>query len=370
MKIAFLINSLGDGGAEKILVDLVDSLYEEGTDIELICIEKNNVYQINPNIRVTYLSNVSLKGNKIKSLLMTFVFAFRLKKYVKRNKIKLIQSHLFRANYVNLVAKVLFRSSHIAQVVNHSIISRLKNEGLAGKVNFFLIKYLYPFSDTIISVSNVVMQDMQKLFSFKCENIVIYNPFDIPKIQQLSTENVDDFVFDLGKKYIISVGRLIKIKRNLDLIYALQDLDKSVEVLFIGNGPEKESLESLAMELSVSSQVHFLGWVNNPYKYIKQADLLVSTSASESFGNTIVEAFICETPVVSSSCGGPTEVISKNCGLLFPIGDVSLLISSIKRVLFDSHLNNDLLKQASLRSISFSLPTILKKHKEILKNSK
>ncbi|TEW50707.1 glycosyltransferase [Psychromonas algicola] len=368
MKVALLINSLSNGGAEKIVVELIESLYTEGVSVELICIEKDNFHKVHPNIKVTYLSNSTLKRNRIKSLLMTILLAFRLKKHIKLNNIELVQSHLFRSCYVNLTAKCLFKSSHVVQVVNHSIISRLKYEGIAGKVNLILIKLLYSFADLIISVSNVVKQDMENLFMFKNRSVVIYNPFDITKIKALAQEDIVEFNFNLNKKYIINVGRLIKIKRHSDLLYALVYLDENVEVLFVGCGPEREALQRLAIQLKIISRVHFLGWVSNPYKYIARADILVSTSESESFGNTIVEAFICDTAVISSACGGPSEIISKNCGILFPIGDVNSLVDSIRALLSDSDLKIKMHQQSKLRKNDFSLPIILKKYKNILLN--
>lgn len=90
-------------------------------------------------------------------------------RYVSKNRITIVQSHLFRANYVNVLSRLIFGSRHTVQVVNHGVISRYKKDGLLGKINLFLIKLLYPFADEIISVSNIVQDDMQKLFGFKNE---------------------------------------------------------------------------------------------------------------------------------------------------------------------------------------------------------
>lgn len=366
MKIAFLINSLSDGGAEKVLKTLIEALFNEGFDVELICIEKKNAYELDSRIKVSYLTDFSFEMGKVKSLLIIIPLAFKLMLYLKNNKINLVQSHLFRASYVNLVAKFLFRSSHVAQVVNHSVISRLKEEGSSGLVNLFLIRCLYPFSDLILSVSKIVQDDMESIFNFKNKKIIIHNPFDIDTIKGLSLECVDDFVFSRKKKYIICIGRLIPLKRNADLLHALSALPQSIEVIFLGEGPEKHSLELLVTELNIVSRVHFLGWVCNPYKYIKNSDVLVSTSSTESFGNTIIESFACNVPVISSACGGPSEIIRTSCGVLFPVGDVLMLRKSIERVLFDTAFRLELIGEANTRSKDFSLSCVLNKYKEIL----
>jgi len=366
VKIAFLINSLSDGGAEKVLIDIITSLRNTGENVELICIDNVLAYSIPHNVKVTYLLHGSCQINKVIKLFMSPYLAIKLNAYIKKEKIQIVQCHLFRASYVALLAKKIFRSSYRVQTVTHSIISRLKKEGLAGKVNLKLIKWLYPFSDKIISVSQVVQDDMQKLFSFKNDLAVIHNPFDITKIQKLSEEPVTDFEFSENKKYIVCVGRLLPIKRNKDLLYALAKLPSEVEVLFIGEGNEKRHLIQLSCELFVSNRVHFVGWVSNPYKYIKRSDLLVSTSVSESFGNTIVEAFICKTPVISTACGGPSEVINYSDNLLISVGDIDELLTNINKVLFVDGVSNELVEKGTARSYDFMLSRIACQYKHIL----
>lgn len=367
MTVALFINSLNDGGAEKVVIEIVNALKEEQVDIELICIEENYNYQPPKDIKTTYLSKSSFKGKKIKNLFMVLILAFRLSKHVKKNQIEIVQSHLFRSCYINILSKIFLRSPHIVQVVNHTIISRLKNEGLPGKINLWLINRLYKFPKLIISVSKVVHNDMQMLFKFKNNNVVIYNPFNLKEIENLSKEKVNEFVFCGDKKYVVSVGRLISIKRNYDLLVILSKLPSSVELLFIGSGRELKKLKYQAMELGISSRVYFLGWVQNPYKYIKHSDVLVCSSESESFGNTIVEAFICQVPVVSTDCGGPAELIGNKCGLLSPVGDICSLQKNIEKALFDTDIRSKLIRNAQIKANDFSISRIIVEYKHVLK---
>ena len=366
-KIAFLINSLSGGGAEKVVKLLTEKLYDDDVQIELICLEKSNVYKPCSNIKVSYLSDFTGKENGIKKLIVMLLLSFKLTNYIKNNKISLVQSHLFRANYVNLISKILFKSKHVVQVVNHSVMSRYKDNGFLGIVNLFLIKSLYPFSNRIISVSNIVQCDMQKMFNFKNDKEVIYNPFEINKIEKLSQEKVNDFKFKEKTKYIISIGRLIKIKRNKDLIYSLVKLDDNVELIFIGEGKEKESLIQLSKKLNLFNKVHFMGWVDNPYKYIKSADILVSTSQSESFGNVLVESMICQTVVISSDCGGPSEIIvNGHDGILIEIGNIKQLVKSITILLLDKNKKNIYIKNAKYKINKFNVKSIYKQYKKSL----
>lgn len=366
-RIAFLINSLSDGGAEKVVKLLSETLYNDNINIELICLEKSDIYKIDSNIKVSYLSNFTGKESGIKKLILIPFLAFKLRNYIKKNQINLVQSHLFRASYVNLISKILFRSKHIVQVVNHSIISRYKNNGVVGKVNLFLIKSLYQFSDKIISVSNIVQNDMQIIFNFKNDKEVIYNPFDINKIEKLSQKKINNFIFDNNKKYIISIGRLIKLKRNKDLIYALSKLDDNVELLFIGEGEEKENLILLSKKLNILNRIHFIGWVENPYKYIKQSDILVSTSETESFGNVLVESMICKTAVISTDCGGPSEIINNDQnGILIEVGNIERLVESINSLLLNKELKDIYIENSYLKVKTFDILNIIEQYKKAL----
>ena len=371
-KITFLINSLFSSGAEKVLSILADEFIKQKYEVEIIFLEKNEFYNLDKKIKKTYLSDFNGSENSIKKLLYIPILAWRLKKYIKQNNISLIQSHIFRANYVNILTK-LFGSKHIVQVVTAGRISRYKELGFNGKINLWLIKHLYPKADLIISKAKGMQDDMNKLFYFQNKQIVINNPYDIEKIIALSADDVGNFTFDINKKYLISVGRLIPLKRNQELINSLQFMNENVEIIFLGDGSEKENLKKLAKKLYIENRVHFLGQVQNPYKYLARSDIFVSCSESEGFPNVLVEAMICGVPVVSSDCiSGPREILAPNkdneYGLLFSIGDSQKMIEYIKFLLNNNDERSRYIENAKKRVKDFSLKNIIKKYKKVLES--
>ena len=354
MNLCVLINSLTLGGAEKIALTLCEEYRKKGINVIFVCLEKNDFYKINNN-KIYYLSDqTGAKESTPKKLLYLFIFALRLKKLVKRENISIVQSHLYRANYVNVLAKLL-GSGHKAQIVNHGIVSRYDKEHLTGKVNLFLIKRLYSRADQIILNSKGMMSDLKRIGRFRNDIGVINNPFDLNEIARLSEEafNEDEFVFNKEKKYLVAVGRLEKVKRITDIVKAvgiLKEKSCEVELVILGDGSEKNTILDLIDRLQLKDRVHLLGRVSNPFKYVSKADILISASEYEGFSNVIVEALILGTAVISTDCeSGPREILSPKSdvniklkpgevefsefGVLVPVGDYETMAMAVEDLL-------------------------------------
>ena len=168
-KITFLINSLATGGAEKVLTTVANKLAKEFR-VEIILLEKNDFYELDKSIKKTYLTEFSGKENPLLKLVYLPILAFKLKKYLKKNNISLLQSHVFRAHYINLLAK-LFGSKHRAQIVISGIITFYKNEGLLGKINLFFIKTLFPKADLIVWKSKGMKLDAERIIKLKNKQV-------------------------------------------------------------------------------------------------------------------------------------------------------------------------------------------------------
>jgi N-acetylgalactosamine-N,N'-diacetylbacillosaminyl-diphospho-undecaprenol 4-alpha-N-acetylgalactosaminyltransferase len=211
---------------------------------------------------------------------------------------------------------------------------------------------------------------------------IINNPYDINKIVELSLEGIEknEFNINKNKKYITSVGSLIPLKRNSDLILAFKDFqinNPDFELLFIGDGSEKDNLIDLAKELRLIDKIHFIGQVHNPYKYLSRSFALVLNSLSEAFPNVIVEALACGCPVVSSDCySGPREILTTSnelnlttdkielgeFGILYPTGNIRLLVESLGKLVNEEILYNYYKNNGINRSRQFDIELVMKKY--------
>ena len=379
--IVFLINSLCEGGAERAILTLSKQFVKEEHNVTILALTKNNFYTIPKGVEMVYLSKMNDSLSGVRKMLYMPYHAWKVKQYVKKHNVALIQSYLFRANFVNLISSLL-GSTQVIQVVNRSVVSRFFNEGLSGKINLFFIGHLYPKADMIIHISMQMKDDFNAYFFTRRNEKVIYNPYDIKALLRQSNEPVEDFIFESHKRYLITVGRLIPLKRFGDVLEVMSRLDSDIELILLGDGVERNSLENQAKELCIEKRIHFLGQVENPFKYIKKSDIFISSSSVEGFPNALLESMLCETMVISSDClSGPREILAPNSksskrlskgielsefGILYAVGDMVALAEALKKVLADDALVYRYQERGLSRAKDFSVESIASKYREVL----
>jgi len=381
-QVTLFINSLTSGGAERVLSVIINALVKEGIQVNLLCIENDHAYTLPSEVKITYLSSLTKEDSALKKLLYLPIVALRLKKYVKANNIKLIQSHIYRANFSNILAK-LFGAGHEVQVVEVTSINNLMDGSFAKKINFQLVKLLYKHANLVIFKAERMKEEFLKSFPTTQNYQVINNPYDIEKIQALAQKNdLEDFSFDASKHYLVTVGRLSPEKRHITLISVLKALQETIELIIIGEGDEREHLENYAREQGVSHRVHFLGKQSNPFQYVQKADIFILSSEGEGFPNVIVESMICNTPVISTDCiSGPREILSPKThinfqlkndielaqnGILYPVDHEECLLQAIHFLIKNQKQQHIYQKNGLEKSQEYSLENIIQKYKEVL----
>lgn len=182
----------------------------------------------------------------------------------------------------------------------------------------------YRKSEKIIAVSNAVERKLRAFRpKYAHKMMTIHNLTDVEGIRRKAEEPIDE-VFSSDRFHIVSCGRVSR-EKGMDL--AVEACARLVEMgrdnihwWIVGGGPAEQKVREKIAELHMESHVTMLGMKNNPYPYIKRADLYVQPSRFEGYPVAILEALVLGRPVVSTDNGGAKEILAEGkTGLLCTI---------------------------------------------------
>jgi glycosyltransferase involved in cell wall biosynthesis len=350
-KICFVLPKLSGGGAERVLINLANYFSSKKMLIDLVVIDKTGVYANNIIGRVNL---INLNKNRALSAL------FPLIKYLKQNKPDAVLTTMPHISLVVIVARILsgIKTNLVIRQPNYLSL----NSGQKWWKNHYikLVCFLFNRANKVIGISQGVCDDLSNLGVKECQTI--YNPAAFPGIFELSKQKVD---FNFEKKTFIAAGRLVKQKNFSLLIDAFnrvkQELD--CQLIILGDGELRGDLEKQIDRLQLED-VYLLGFVDNPFNFIKQADVFVLSSLWEGFGNVIVESLALGTQVVSTDClSGPSEILDRGkFGFLVEMNNSKILSHAMMKA-----LNNPIDQETLIsRSKFFSIDKVAKQYKQVL----
>jgi glycosyltransferase involved in cell wall biosynthesis len=138
----------------------------------------------------------------------------------------------------------------------------------------------------------------------------------------------------------VTAGRLVEMKdqRTMLRAFALHVQAHPARLIILGTGPMLDELQALTASLGIADHVDFAGFVRNPLPYMRAADAFVLSSRSEGFGNVLVEAMGCGTPVISTDCPyGPADILARGrYGILVPPQDAEALAPAFGRIVHEA----------------------------------
>ena len=365
--IVFLINDLGMGGAEKVLVTLFPKLKELSQDYRLsvLTIEPVIEFKQLPFKVDSLLKNKTKKGHFYKFITLV-TLPFRLNHYMKSHDTDTVISFLALSNYINIVCKY-FGRKHKAYISLHSTFEYFEKKNWKRRCHKEAILRLYPRADLVISVSEGVAKAYEHKARLQCPIEVINNPFDIQDIIRKSEAPLKELKIN-DKNYILSIGRLHVVKRQVDLISAYTKLSpglrEKVALVIVGKGHEKKCLIAHCRNLGVLDRVTFIPFTSNPYAYIKNAWMVCLTSENEAFPMVIPEAMICRTTMISSDCDhGPRDILDGGRhGYLYPVGDIDKLSEIMENCINSKTFQSAKISSAFEHVQEFSVDNIAKKY--------
>ncbi|AVQ27021.1 glycosyltransferase [Fusobacterium ulcerans] len=383
-KILFKVKGLGIGGIERLAIDILNNLKLEDKKIVLLIENKEENFledQLDKNVEKVYLKPdwfnpflVKIKSRKknifyklLYNILMScekIILSKSINNYIENNK----EAEIF-IDYNGEAGKYIHKIKNIKKVMW----IHLSFLGIKENKRKKLEKRFQNF-DRIVTICDEMEEEVRKLFPILEEKIIkIYNFINFEKIEEKLSKfnlNIQEEKM-LKENYCISVGRLATVKDYETIINAFKILNEkgiNEKLYIIGDGNNRENLEKMIKVNRLENQIFLLGQKNNPYIWMKNADMFIHSSKLEGFGLVLVEAMYCGVPIISSDfkCGAKEILLNGEYGELFEVGNFEELAQKIEKLLFDNDRRQKYILKAKKMIKKFSMKNILIEYKKLL----
>ena len=362
-KILFYTSGVGLGGVERIILEVLKAIDKNKFDIKLaLQYENENLFEneIPKEVNYKYMLPQKIIDKSLyyrerkKNIFYKILYSFMLS----------YEKYIIKKNYLEFSKDreivIDFKSGDFLKLINlengvdkkricwlHGEITKLNKYEKRKK---FLRENLKKCDKVVCiceDMKNGVIKEIPELEE-KLE--VIYNPFDIEKIN-IKSNDYSEIKADekklLEDNYIIMVSRLENVQKDFDTIInafkIVNQKRKDIKLYLLGDGPDKEKIENMIRNKNLQEYIKLLGAKKNPYPWIKNSKLLVHSSRYEGFGLVLVEALILDKVVISTNCKvGPREILDNGkYGSLVKVGDYDSMAQEILELLQEDSIKRE-----------------------------
>lgn len=326
-KLLITTQDLNMGGVETSLVSLLNHIDYDKWEVDLVALNDGIlVHELNKNVNF-----INIKENTsglLHRVLKSFLVSSLVRKYKNDKEYDVAIAYYGLNNYSDMYAAASCAKKKYIWVHNdfkasldssrYPFLIKIRNMFMKKKFNYF---------DKIVSVSNNCKKHFEQVFTgFEEKNIAIYNLLDGDSILQKAEEKSK--ISMNGEFNICTMARLVSSKQIDKLLVIVKNLKEKgykLKTYIVGDGPERENLETYVKENHLTKEVVFTGVQKNPFNILKQADLFVSLSKYESLGLVLLEALVLDVPFVSLNNAGAIDIYEniapENKGLLIDTED-------------------------------------------------
>lgn len=310
-RVLFFIHDLMGGGAEKVLVNLVNHLDKSNFDVTLQTLFDIGVNRDRIDNNVKYIGGYSkaLKGNSYVLKIFSPEWLFH---HFIRDDYDIIISYL-EGPCARIISGCTNPETKLVCWIHSK--TDTKEKAAKGFRSYREAKECYQRFDNIVCVSQWVKDYFVKTFDYKKRIEVLYNTIETDRIASLANAPIRDVMFDPDYINLCSTGK-ITANKAFDRIARIQkrfvDEGLKTRVYILGVGEEQKRIETYLKDNNLDNCFFFLGFRTNPYQYVKKCDIYICSSYSEGFSTAVTEALIVGTPVVTTLCSGMTELLGDN----------------------------------------------------------
>lgn len=333
-KLLFITWSVSYGyGTEKSLADVLNRFDNTKYDISILPLFKysnnsifnNNIKVLEPIIDYTDKNLDEVKALKNYYNLLSNPSLFN--KWLRKKYDCIIACNhnapSYFASYIVGGKKIVWIRGDMSEL-DYTVLDKTTNEYKMVKQEHEMQVNVLKVFDKIVVISEVTKNTLKNLFGITKNVVKISNSVDGEKIKFLSEKTVE-----IPEKMLFTtLGRLDYNKNQILLLKAVREVKKYYDdfiIYILGDGDERLKLERYINDNKLNENVRILGFVENPYPYIKNSVATILTSLSEGFSLALVESVMLNTPIISTDVGVARELIEKyNCGTIIDYNEKEL----------------------------------------------
>jgi glycosyltransferase involved in cell wall biosynthesis len=315
LKTVFILPALTAGGAERVLITLMNMLDRERFDPVFITVSESGPLReiIDPTIPFH-----SLGGRRVSLSLPRFY------KKLKELKPDIVVTTMAHMNFATLLLKPFFPDTSF--IVREAIVPSFilgEHPALSPALKG-AYRFLYPRASTVISPAQAIIDEFKSLLTMECSNhVLLRNPVNTDLIRAAESKHQPMSAARGKEVHFVAAGRLHSQKGFDRLIEALPALKMPYEwkLTILGEGPERVALEKIIDELNLEDKVSLPGLSDAPWPHYAMADCFLMPSRWEGLPNVALESLACGTPVIATrESGGIAEIAA-----LAPQGSVTVV---------------------------------------------
>ncbi|MGJ7919506.1 glycosyltransferase [Neobacillus sp. LXY-4] len=367
-KILFVIDKMTLGGAEKLLIDIVNNLSKDKYEITVFKLFNGGELDklINKNVKQISWLKKQHKG------IYRVIRYFNPEEIYKRNiKEKFDIEISFKTGMPEKIVAASPNKSSIKIAWIHGDME-YQNYGLESHRTKELQFRCYSKFNKIIMDSQKCENSFKKVVGDFYNFHLIYNGVDLEKVKLLSREN-KDIPYNPEKITFSTISRLSYEKGIDRLVLAVEKLvNESInnfEVYIIGGGSMNKQLQEMIHEKNLNNHIFLLGAKHNPYKYLPETDAFILASRTEALCIAIIEAMTLKVPVISTKCGGPEEVLGESEFGVLVENSVEGIYNGMKQFIErEIQIKNLYSDKGAQRSKDFSVQAMISNIEELFDN--